>query len=201
MRQILLSHRDDLADAQLLPLNFKIAFTDADPESNRALNECEEGLFLNPNESEVVPLAGLIRKTELQGELYDTVAFGQQTVTYPRPFLFTTQPQDGHFSDDPEKPARILVCTTTPESTSSPAKIRQAARSRDTWRGRGRSFSCSIPPRTRGSGPSVAAVINPADPRERSKIESSGNYPERGGGSRPPVCGVVRTPASMTNRW
>src|SRR3984957_11459257 len=45
---------------QLLPLHFKIAFTDADPESNRVLNECEEGLFLNPNESDVVPLAGLI---------------------------------------------------------------------------------------------------------------------------------------------
>ncbi len=65
-------------------------------------------MFLNPNESEVVPLAGLIRKTELQGELYDTVAYGQQTVTYPRPFLFTTQPQDGHFGGDPTRLARML---------------------------------------------------------------------------------------------
>ena len=93
---------------QILPLNFKIAFTDADPESNRVLNECEEGLFLNPNESDVVPLAGLIRKTELQGELYDTVAYGQQSVTYPRPFLFTTQPQAGHFGGDPTRLARML---------------------------------------------------------------------------------------------
>ncbi len=122
---------------QLLPLNFKIAFTDADPESNRALNECEEGLFLNPNESDVVPLAGLIRKTELQGELYDTVAYGQQTVTYPRPFLFTTQPQDGHFSDDPEKPARILCLYDNAgehfqpgQDTASSPVTRHLARSR-----------------------------------------------------------------------
>ena len=93
---------------QLLPLHFKIAFTDADPASNRALNDCEESLFLNPDEAEVVPLAGLIRKTELQGELYDTVAYGQQTVNYPRPFLFTMQPQDGHPGGDPARLARML---------------------------------------------------------------------------------------------
>jgi hypothetical protein len=93
---------------QVLPLNFKIAFTDADPESNRTLNQSEERMFLNPNESDVVPLAALIDKTELQGELYDTVAYGQQTVTYPRPFLFTTQPQDGHPDGDPARLARML---------------------------------------------------------------------------------------------
>ena len=42
----------------------------------------------------MIPLGNLIRKTELQGELYDTVAYGQQTVSYPRPFLFTMQPQE-----------------------------------------------------------------------------------------------------------
>ena len=55
-----------------------------------------------------MPLGGLIRKTELQGELYDTVAYGQQTVTYPRPFLFTMQPQDGHSGGDPASLARML---------------------------------------------------------------------------------------------
>jgi hypothetical protein len=83
---------------RLLPLEFSVAFTDADPATNRALNECEESLFLNPRESELVPLGSLIRKTELQGELYDTVGYGQQTVSYPRPFLFAMQPQPGHIS-------------------------------------------------------------------------------------------------------
>jgi Double-GTPase 2 len=93
---------------QVLPLNFKIAFTDADPEANRALNEWEEKLFLNSGESEVVPLAALIGKTELHGGLYDTVAYGQQTVSYPRPFQFTMQPQDGHPGGDPARLARML---------------------------------------------------------------------------------------------
>jgi hypothetical protein len=41
-------------------------------------------------------MADLIRKTELQGELYDTVQFGDQTINYPRPFLFALQPQEAH---------------------------------------------------------------------------------------------------------
>jgi hypothetical protein len=93
---------------QVLPLQFNVAFTDADPSSNRVLNECEESLFLNPDENNPIPLGDLIRKTELQGELYDTVAYGHQTVSYPRPFLFSLQPRDGHPVDDPVSLARML---------------------------------------------------------------------------------------------
>ena len=93
---------------QVLPLHFKVAFTDADPASNRVLNECEESLFLHPDESALVPLGSLIRKTELQGELYDTVAYGQQTVSYPRPFLFTMQPREDHPGGEGTTPARML---------------------------------------------------------------------------------------------
>ena len=93
---------------KVLPISFKLAFTDADPESNRALSECEERLFLNPNEADVVPVAELIAKTQLHGELYDTVAYGQQTVTYPRPFLFTIQPQSGHPGGEPARTSRML---------------------------------------------------------------------------------------------
>ncbi len=81
---------------KVLPLQFSVTFTDADPASNRILNECEEGLFLNARESELLPLGNLIRKTELQGELYDTVSLGQQTVKYPRPFLFSMLPRAEH---------------------------------------------------------------------------------------------------------
>jgi len=93
---------------QVLPLHFKVAFTDADPASNRILNECEESLFLRPDEAGLVPLGSLIRKTELQGELYDTVAYGQQTVSYPRPFLFTLQPREGHPGGGQASLARML---------------------------------------------------------------------------------------------
>jgi hypothetical protein len=93
---------------QILPLIFKVAFTDADLASNRALNECEESLFLHSHESALIPLGSLIRKTELQGELYDTVAYGQQTVSYPRPFLFTMQPREDHPGGEATTPARML---------------------------------------------------------------------------------------------
>jgi len=93
---------------QVLQHQFKIAFTDADPSSNRALNECEESLFLNSEEHRLIPLGSLIPKTELQGELYDTVAYGQQTISYPRPFLFTMQPRDGHPGGDPLRLSRML---------------------------------------------------------------------------------------------
>ena len=41
-----------------LPIRFKVGFTDADPASNRVLNDCEESLFLNPDQAEVIPLGG-----------------------------------------------------------------------------------------------------------------------------------------------
>jgi hypothetical protein len=91
-----------------LPLHFKVAFTDAEPATNRALNDCEESLFLNPDRAQLVPLGGLIRKTELQGELYDEVSYGHQSVIYLRPFLFTVQPQDGHPAGDSARLSRIL---------------------------------------------------------------------------------------------
>lgn len=82
---------------RLLPLHFALSFVDADTISNRSLNEYEESLFLNPHADDLVPLANLIRKTEIGGnDLYDTVTYGNQQVSYPRPFLFTLQPQEHH---------------------------------------------------------------------------------------------------------
>ena len=79
-----------------LPLLFRVGFSDADPVMNQQLNEYEESVFSGASTDEPVPLANLIRKTEEQGDLYDTVSFGNQTVSYPRPFLFTVQPQPDH---------------------------------------------------------------------------------------------------------
>ena len=42
-----------------LPLKCGVDFADTDPEANRALGECEEMLYLNPNPDQVVPLGGL----------------------------------------------------------------------------------------------------------------------------------------------
>src|SRR5262249_36292535 len=63
----------------------------------------------NPKADDLIPLADLIRKTELQGELYDTVMYGNQSVSYPRPFLFTLQTLENHvkYASD-HRLARIL---------------------------------------------------------------------------------------------
>lgn len=122
---------------QILPMHFHVAFTDADPTSNRTLNSWEESLFLNPEEHRAVPLGNLIRKTELQGELYDTVAYGQQTVSYPRPFLFSMRPQKGHLHADSSKLARMLCLYDNAgehfqpgQDTASSPVTRHLARSR-----------------------------------------------------------------------
>ena len=81
---------------QLLPHTFRLAFSDADPGYNRALNASEESLFLNGRGDTLTPLGGLIRKTELQGELYSTVLDGGHVVNYVRPSLFIVRPQGGH---------------------------------------------------------------------------------------------------------
>jgi len=93
---------------RLLPEQFLLGFADADPAANRQLNEYEESLFLNPHAADLFPLADLIRKTELQGELYDAVSFGSQSVTYPRPFLFHVRPRSGHPAEAARDAGRVL---------------------------------------------------------------------------------------------
>lgn len=85
---------------RLLPHDFALDFHDTDPTANLKLIEYEQSLFLNRQAADFVYLDALIRKTETQGDLYDTVTFGNQAVSYPRPFLFTLTPRDHH-------PARV----------------------------------------------------------------------------------------------
>jgi hypothetical protein len=77
---------------QMLPRLFRIGFADADPVSNEILNHYERQQFFNPDREAVVKLD----KTEEQGYWYDSVRYGDQTVNYPRPFLFSLQPMSGH---------------------------------------------------------------------------------------------------------
>ncbi len=89
---------------RILAERFSIAFNDADPDFNRALNEYEEMLFLPPDQNSLVT----IRKTELEGELYRQITIGQQTVTLPRPFLFTMRYGE---QADPSLAGRVrLLC-------------------------------------------------------------------------------------------
>ncbi|MFQ5732320.1 MAG: hypothetical protein ACE5KM_10245 [Planctomycetaceae bacterium] len=77
---------------QTMGSDFQLSFSDADPNSNRLLNRSEEQLFFNESPNEFITLP----KTEKQGELYDPVHFGDQTVWYPRPFVFSVQPLPSH---------------------------------------------------------------------------------------------------------
>lgn len=95
---------------QTLSSVFASSFSDADPAMNQQLNDYEESLFLNPKANEVLPLASLIRKTEEQGDLYDTVSYGTQVVSYPRPFLFAMQPQHGHLNEAQADKLGRVVC-------------------------------------------------------------------------------------------
>ena len=75
-----------------LPREFQLNFGDADPYSNQILNDYEEKLFFNSHESDLVALP----KTEKDGDLYESVRFGEREVWYPKPFVFSIQPSDRH---------------------------------------------------------------------------------------------------------
>jgi len=77
---------------QVLPKQFRVAFGDADPTSNVIINDYERQQFFNLEREAAVKLA----KTEEQGYWYDSVKYGDQEVSYPRPFLFSMYPLQGH---------------------------------------------------------------------------------------------------------
>ncbi len=77
---------------QTLSQNFAITFRDTDAINNQIVNEFEETLFLAPDSNDLVTL----RKTELQGELYNQVQLEDMMVNLPRPFMFTLTPAEHH---------------------------------------------------------------------------------------------------------
>ena len=97
---------------KILPLKFSISFSDAEPALNQKLNQYEESLFSSDRVGELVSLAALIEKTQVSQDagLYDTVSFGSQTVSYPRPFLFSMQPQPGHPNGSKQGRLGRVVC-------------------------------------------------------------------------------------------
>lgn len=90
-----------------LSKNFAISFTDTDAINNQMINECEELLFLNSSPDELVAL----RKTELQGELYNQVLLDNMLINLPKPFMFTITPAEHHpdYDEVRHKMFRTLV--------------------------------------------------------------------------------------------
>jgi hypothetical protein len=91
---------------QTLPQYFGVAMNDTDTTSNSRLHDYEEQQFMNPNPEALVALA----KTEVQGDMYDTVLMGQQSITFPRPFLFTLQPMPKHLNHGQAKKVSRIMC-------------------------------------------------------------------------------------------
>jgi hypothetical protein len=91
---------------QTLPQYFGVAMNDTDTTSNSRLHDYEEQQFMNPNPEALVALA----KTDVQGDMYDTVIMGQQSVLFPRPFLFTLQPMHKHKNHNQTKKVSRIMC-------------------------------------------------------------------------------------------
>lgn len=108
---------------RILNLQFAMSFADADPVLNQTLNQYEESLFVSDHPDELVPLTNLIRKTEEQGDLYDLVSFGTQTVSYPRPFVFSLQPSESHSNaKHADKLGRVLCLYDNAGESFQPGK-------------------------------------------------------------------------------
>ncbi len=75
-----------------LSKKFALVFTDTDAVTNQIINDFEEKLFLNAAPDELVAL----RKTELQGELYNQVLLDSMVTNLPRPFMFSIKPGEHH---------------------------------------------------------------------------------------------------------
>lgn len=90
-----------------LSREFAISFTDTDAVNNQLLNDFEETIFLNSESDTLVAL----RKTELQGDLYNQVLLDNMLINLPKPFMFTVMPAEHHprYSEVREKMSRTLV--------------------------------------------------------------------------------------------
>jgi hypothetical protein len=97
---------------QVLPYDFKIEFRDTDLENNRRLKGYETAVFDNAKPKISVPLRALVEKTQERGvaTLYRKVQFGNQSVDYPIPFLFTVQPSSQHQANGKAETMGRVVC-------------------------------------------------------------------------------------------
>ena len=126
---------------QTLPKYFSVGFNDADPVLNNRLHEDQVSLqFLNPNQEALIA----IEKTETQGDLYDMVLYGDQAVSFPRPFVFSLMPMEGHPNADAAKASLAICLYDNAGESFLPGEDMPPARSRGTWCCPGRRCSSSI---------------------------------------------------------
>lgn len=81
---------------RLLPIKFSTAFADADATFNMRLKQYEQSLFANARPDQLQELQELVHKTQVEGDGYADVNFGNQSVRYARPYLFTMRLQENH---------------------------------------------------------------------------------------------------------
>ena len=88
-----------------LPSKFQAIFTDADPGMNHRIRHYESLQYEDGGR-------GLVRidKTEEQGDLYDAVRIGEQTVVLPQPFVFLVAKSNarGSETDDAKNYSRMI---------------------------------------------------------------------------------------------
>ncbi len=90
---------------RVLPSKFRITFTDADPGMNHRIRHFESLQFEDSGR-------GLVRidKTEEQGDLYDAVRLGEQTVLLPQPFVFLAAKSNASAVEDDSKDYARMIC-------------------------------------------------------------------------------------------
>jgi hypothetical protein len=94
---------------RLMPSQFGMSFGDTDAVANQVLIDYEQQLFCNINPHDVVSLGDLIRKTEEQGDMYDTVLMGEESISFPKPIMFTMRPKENHWKGkEADKFARVI---------------------------------------------------------------------------------------------
>lgn len=95
---------------RLLPTQFALDFTDADPSLNTALTEYERNLFVHPQADRFVPLPYLIPRTQRTLETDESVNFGDHSVRYSKPFLFVLRLNPRHPYYPQAEDLQRLVC-------------------------------------------------------------------------------------------
>ncbi|RLS79449.1 MAG: hypothetical protein DWI03_01835 [Planctomycetota bacterium] len=90
---------------KLLPKSFAIDFSDADPQANAVLHEYEDELFAHGKPDDLVHL----KKTDVTGDWYHEVTYGEKRILYPKPFFFQISPVGSHpYAAKPASVARTL---------------------------------------------------------------------------------------------
>jgi hypothetical protein len=81
---------------RILPGDFQVEFSDAEPTLNQHLLDAEAAVFSTSTPGKRVPLNRLVNKTALDGDVYNNVSLGGQIVKYVRPMMFTMRPRRRH---------------------------------------------------------------------------------------------------------